>query len=290
MAEVEVLIPEAFRVGESPVWDEAHGRLLFCDALAGTIHAIDPKTRKRQGWEFGAHVGSFGLARSGRWVVAVGCAVRLFDPATGKSELLVQVEPERPDWRLNDGKVGPDGAFWVGTMGPRGLDPVGTLYRVTADGRSEAKITGLAITNGLAWSPDGRTMYHAETRSRAIDAWDFDTATGAIANRRRFPPIPEADGAPDGAATDSAGTYWVAGLWGGRINQFAPDGRLIGHLPVPVTMPTMPCFGGPDMRTLFITSLSQYASDDVKRAFPLTGSLFMTRVAVAGQPVGRFAD
>ncbi|HVV93072.1 MAG TPA: SMP-30/gluconolactonase/LRE family protein, partial [Hyphomicrobiales bacterium] len=276
MSDVEVLIQEPFKVGESPVWDAEHGRLLFCDALAGTIHAIDPKTRARRVWEFGAHVGSFGLAQRGRWVVAIGCAVHLFDPATGKSELLVQCEPERPEWRLNDGKVGPDGAFWVGTMGPRGMEPVGTLYRVTTDGRAEKKIEGLRITNGLAWSPDGRTMYHAETRTRAIDAWDFDATTGAIANPRRFPSIPDEDGAPDGAATDSAGDYWAAGLWGSRINRFAPDGRLVGHLPVPVTMPTMPCFGGDDMRTLFITSLSQYASDEVKRDYPLTGSLLMT--------------
>jgi sugar lactone lactonase YvrE len=271
------------------VWDAENGRLLFCDALAGTIHAVDPKSRARQVWSFDAPVGSFGLAQHGRWVVAVGCAVHLFDPASGKSERLVEVAPERAEWRLNDGKVGPDGAFWVGTMGPRGMDPIGTLYRATADGRAEPKIEGLAITNGLAWSPDGRTMYHAETRSRAIDAWEFDPVSGAISNRRRFPPIPDADGAPDGAATDAAGDYWVAGLWGSRINRFAPDGRLLGHLPVPVTMPTMPCFGGDDMKTLFLTSLSHYASEEVKRAYPLTGGVFMTRVDVPGCPVGRFA-
>jgi sugar lactone lactonase YvrE len=168
--------------------------------------------------------------------------------------------------------------------------PVASLYRVAADGSAEEKIMGgIKVSNGLAWAADGHTMYHSDSRGGWIDAWDFDAATGAIANRRRLRQHTPEDGAPDGAATDVDGAYWSAGFSAQCFNRIAADGSLIEKLPVPAA-PTMPCFGGPDMKTLFFTSLTAHVSAEVNARYPLNGSVFSARVDVAGVPVARFAD
>ena len=130
--------------------------------------------------------------------------------------------------RLNDGKVGPDGAFWVGSMDentPR--QPTGALYRVTADGRIERKAEGYRVSNGLAWSPDGRIMYHSDSSPGIIEAWDFDPATGGMTNHRRLAKLTNEEGRPDGAAIDMDGNYWSAGPSAGCLNCFSPDGKLL---------------------------------------------------------------
>jgi sugar lactone lactonase YvrE len=171
-----------------------------------------------------------------------------------------------------------------------GRRPVASLYRVTADGAAEEKIEGgIKVSNGLAWAPDGRTMYHSDSRGGWIDAWDFDPSSGAIANRRRLRQHRPEDGAPDGAATDIDGAYWSAGFSAQCFNRIAPDGSLIEKIPVPAA-PTMPCFGGPDMRTLFFTSLTAHVSAEVNARYPLNGSVFSARVDVAGTSVSLFAD
>ena len=142
-------------------------------------------------------------------MVALQHRVVLFDPSNGRMAELTPPVDEPATNRFNDGKVGPDGAFWVGSMDmntPRA--PTGHLYRVTGDGRIERKASGFHVSNGLAWSPDGRTMYHADSATGAVDAWSFDAASGAIAERRRFAPLSPEQGRPDGAACDADGCYW----------------------------------------------------------------------------------
>ena len=134
--------------------------------------------------------------------------------------------------------------------------PLGSLYRVDGSGRVEKKVEGLITSNGLAWSADGRSMFHTDSSGAWIDRWRFDPATGEIGERTRIvADIANADGRPDGGATDVEGCYWSAGISAARLNRYDADGRLVAHYPVPVAAPTMPCFGGPDMKTLFVTSL-----------------------------------
>lgn len=163
MSEFELAWDARCSVAELPVWDAAARRLLFCDINGKRINALSIDTGERETWDFPEVVGSFGLCRSGRLVVAQRHHVVLFDPKIGVlTDLTAKVE-EPPTNRLNDGKVGPDGAFWVGSMdenSPR--QKVAALYRVTADGRITKQQDGIAVSNGLAWSPDGRTMYHSE--------------------------------------------------------------------------------------------------------------------------------
>jgi sugar lactone lactonase YvrE len=276
------------KLGESPVWDADKGRLLWCDITEGTILAADPKGGITDRWTFPGKVGSFGLCASGRFVVGVARTVQLFDPANGALTALVSVDPKLETNRLNDGKVGPDGAYWVGTMDDRPVrEAQGTLYRVTADGKAESKLTGMIVPNGLAWGPGGKVMYHSDSRGRWIDAYDFQPSTGAWSNHRRIAAdITEEEGRPDGGACDVEGCYWSAGVSAGVLKRFSPEGKLLETVKLPFPGATMPCFAGEDMKTLFVTSLAEGNA----ASHPESGRIAVLRLAVAGVPVGRFAD
>ena len=293
MADIAVLNPD-FRtaLGESPVWDGALNRLLVADIIGCTITALSPDGVVLNVWHFPSEVGSFGLCRSGRWVVALRDRIVLYDWRARRITPLCAPGPEPGHNRFNDGKIGPDGAFWVGTMDDRTQrEPTGSLYRVTADGRWSRITDGLYTANGIAWTAEGRTMVHSDSGAPWIDAWDFDPATGAVTNRRRIhTPHTARLGRPDGAAFDVDGTYWSAGVRAGRINRFRADGMLLGSDPFPCAGVTMPCFGGPDLRTLYWTSLRHPLGADAVGADPLLGAVFVMRAPGAGVPVPLFAD
>ena len=286
---IECLVDAKCALGESPVWDETHNRLLWADIDGAAIHAVDLSDGQNRKWRLPGKVGSFGLCESDRLVVALPDGVHLFDPATGDIELLVDPEPERPTNRLNDGKVGPDGAFWVGSMDDRAdKEPVAALYRVTADGGVERKVDQLTVSNGLAWSGDGQTMFHSDSRAAWIDRYDSDPVTGELSNRTRIAELSDEQGRPDGAAFDAAGVYWSCGVSAGVINRFSRDGELLERIALPVPTPTMCCFGGPDMKTLFITSLRVNVAADILACHPYTGGILTLRSETPGAPVGRF--
>ena len=275
-------------VAESPVWDAPARRLLFCDINGKKINALSVDTGARETWDFPDVVGSFGLCRSGRLVVAQRHHVVLFDPKSGALTDLTPKVAEPPTNRLNDGKVGPDGAFWVGSMdenSPR--QKIAALYRVTADGQISKQEEGYAVSNGLAWSPDGRVMYHSDSTGGIIEAWDFDPSTGGRTNHRILATLTNEDGRPDGAATDVAGNYWSAGPSAGCINCFDPGGELLRKWAFPVPGPTMPCFAD---GALYVTSLREGKSPQVLADFPTLGGLFRADAPAAGAPVGLFAD
>jgi len=282
--EIEFVVAERFGVGESPVWDAEHGRLLWCDIPAGVIHALQIASGARSHWAFDEPVGSFGLARAGRLVVALRNDVVLFDPRSGARERVACVEHAKPDMRLNDGKVGPDGAFWVGSM-DASFDgaPAAKLYRVGPDGSVRVVAEGIAISNGLAWNADGTRLYHSDSRGDIwLDCWDFDVTSGGTSNRRRLREHDAAAGRLDGGACDVAGQYWSAAPSASRINRFSAEGELLDWIAVPLAIPTMPCFGGADMRTVYVTSL------DSKEEGAGRDGVVSFRVDVPGVPVSRF--
>ena len=279
------------RTGESPVYDERTGRLYFVDIPSRRLYAIVLPRGEPRSWTFESEVCSLGLAASGRLVVALRDSVILFDPASESREQIASIEADVPHTRLNDGKVGPDGAFWVGSLdGRREKQPIAALYRVDASGKVERKVEGLVTSNGLAWTADGEVMFHSDSRQAWIDRWRFDRRRGEIADRIRFATLDEATGRPDGGACDVEGFYWSAGVSAGRLNRFAADGTLASSHEVPVPAPTMPCFGGPDFRTLYITSLRDGRSPQVLEAAPQSGGLFAAAAPVAGFPPWRFLD
>lgn len=280
------------RLGESPVYDERTNRLYFVDILNCTVHALDVATNGLSSWTFESEVGSLGLAASGWLIVALRHSVILFDPATQAKRELCRIEAEEPGrTRLNDGRVGPDGAFWVGSMDDRPTkEPIAALYRVDPSGNVDRKVDGLVISNGLAWTADGEVMFHADSRGAWIDRWTFDRSTGEMHWRTRIATPSEADGRPDGGSCDAEGFYWSAGVSAGRLNRFAPDGRLVDSQEVPVVAPTMPCFGGADFRTLYLTSLREGRAEQALQAKPETGGLHAAKAPVAGFPSWRFLD
>jgi sugar lactone lactonase YvrE len=275
-------------VAESPVWDASTRRLLFCDIPGKKINALSVEDGARTTWDFPEVVGSFGLCASGRLVVALRHRVVLFDPRTRAITDLTKPVNEPPTNRMNDGKVGPDGCFWVGSMdenSPR--QKTGVLYRVTPDGRVERKSDGYAVSNGLAWSPDGRTMYHSDSTSAIIEAWDFDVRSGGLSNHRVVATLSDEEGRPDGAAVDVDGNYWSAGPPAACVNCSSPSGALLHKLAFPVPGPTMPCFAD---SSLYVTSLREGRTAEQLQQHPTLGGLFSTGAPVVGAPVGMFAD
>lgn len=274
-------------VGESPVWDAAGRRVLFADIPGRRVlwHRVDDGAQGA--WSFPDVVASFGLARAGRLVVALRERVVLFDTLSGEIADLTGAMDVPANNRLNDGKVGPDGAFWVGGIdlsSPR--QPTASLYRVTPDGRVEVRGSGYAGSNGLAWSPDGRTMYHSDSTASFIEAWDFDPASGAMSRHRVVATVSAEVGRPDGGAVDAEGNYWSAAPSVGHVNCFSADGTLLRTLDFPVPGPTMPCFAE---GFLYVTSLREGKPEAVLAAHPTLGGLFRMPAPVAGAAVGVFA-
>jgi sugar lactone lactonase YvrE len=287
MSDFELVWDARCDVAESPVWDAATRRVLFCDINGKRINALSVDTDARETWDFPEVVGSYGLCRSGRLVVAQRHHVVLFDPRSGVLTDLTAKIDEPAINRFNDGKVGPDGAFWVGTIdGNSPRQPTAGLYRVTADGRITLEQGGYQNSNGLAWSPDGRVMYHSDTVG-FIEAWDFDPADGSRTGHRVVARLTNEAGRPDGGATDMDGNYWSAGPSAGCLNCFSPTGELLRKWAFPVPGPTMPCFAG-DM--LYVTSLRDGKSAEILAEFPTLGGLFRASAPAVGAPVGLFAD
>jgi sugar lactone lactonase YvrE len=276
-------------LGESPVWSAAEDALYWVDILEARVHRWEPAGGAHRSWQLPAAVGSLGLREQGGLVLAMKSGFHLFDPETGALEFLCHPEPDIATNRLNDGKVSPDGRFWTGTMDDRpAKEKTGALYRLDPDHRCRRMADGLIVSNGLAWSPDGRTMYHSDSRAAAIHQYDYDLTTGAIGARRLFVAIRPEWGRPDGAAIDAEGCYWSCGVSAGRLNRFNPAGELVGWVELPVTHPTMPCFGGADLTTLYVTSLREGMAAEVLARTPCAGGILELKPGVAGTPVARY--
>lgn len=271
-------------VGESPLWDEPSNRLWWVDCPPGILYRLDLETRALAHWTFGRRLGSIALTTDGRVLLALHDGLHLFDPCSEELTFFVHPEPDGGHNFLNDGKVGPDGAFWIGSAGtaPDG-GPAGSLYRVMPDGTVEQCVRNVFTSNGLAWSADGKHMIHSDSRGQWIERYSFDARTGEISERTRIATPGPADGRPDGGAFDLDDCYWSAGVSAGCLNRYDLSGALLARYPMLARAPTMPCFGGPEMRHLFVTSLRR--KGDVTEA---CGHLYWTKVDTPGVPIPRF--
>lgn len=282
---MEILPTPRAGVGESPVWDEATGLIWWVDIRAPCLHRSDPATGRTETWPMPEAVGSLARCRSGALLLALKSGVHRFDPRDGSLALLAAPEPDRPQNRLNDGKASPCGRFVVGSMDDRvGKQATGALWSITGQGGVTMLVDGLTVSNGLAWSADGHTLWHSDSRRSRIWTAAWDAATGTIGERRLVASPDDATGRPDGAAMDAEGGYWSAGVSAGVLNRWLPDGTLDRVVQLPVKAPTMPCFGGPGLRTLFVTSLRG------PDAGPDDGAMLRLDLGVAGVPVGVVAD
>lgn len=288
MTVAECVLDARAALGECPVWCGEEKVLYWEDISSRAIHRFDPASGENETWTFPDLVGSFALREGGGVLVALGADLCAVDLDTMATETLAGALCDRGRTRLNDGRCDPAGRFWVGSMDLERTQRIGALYRFDAERGPATMAEGFIISNGLAWSPDGRTMYHSDTRQDVIWAFDFDLAAGEIANRRVFATTDRARGRPDGAAIDAEGFYWSAAIGGGRLIRYAPDGRIDREIELPVSCPTMCAFGGAGLDTLYVTSARQFVAESALAGEPLAGGLFALDPGVKGLPEPRF--
>ena len=275
-------------LGECPVWSTAEQVLYWVDINAPSLNRFDPATGGNRAMPMPSSIGCFALRRRG-FVVALRDGVWLAD-ADGTLERKVAAAPFEPaHHRFNDGRCDPQGRFFAGTMNEKRDAPSAALYRIDADFRVTEVLGNLTISNGLAWSPDGRTMYHADTPTLTINAFAFDAATGTASNGRTFARFDAQTDRPDGSAVDSEGCYWTAFYRGGRVVRLSPAGDVLASHPVPAMCPTMCAFGGDDLRTLYVTSARQQRDDAELARLPQSGGIFAMQVDVPGIAEPMFA-
>jgi sugar lactone lactonase YvrE len=233
-------------------------------------------------------VGAVALTEAGDLVMAVCHGFARLDLDSGRVRTIVEVEADRQDQRMNDGKCDPAGRFWAGTMAFDYRRGAGALYRLDPDGRVHTMVREVTISNGLDWTDDGRRMYYIDTATKSIDVFDFDPANGAIVNRRPLVQVPDGQGFPDGMTLDADGGIWVA-LWGGSaVRRYTPDGALDREIRLPVTQPSSCAFGGRDLRDLYITTAATTLSPEARTRQPHAGGVFRCRPGVQGRPANRF--
>ena len=275
-------------LGECPLWSVDEGVLYWVDINAPSLNRFDPASGRNVAMPMPENIGSYALRAEGGFVVALRNGIWLAD-RHGNLERKVATAPyDATHYRFNDGRCDPQGRFVVGSMNEKRDADSAALYRLDADFSLAQLFGNITISNGLAWSPDGRTMYHADTPARIVRAYDYDPESGTPASGRTFAQWSGETERPDGGATDSAGNYWIAFYRGGKILQLAPDGKPIAEYAVPAMCPTMCAFGGPDLRTLYVTSARQGRDDEELARLPQSGSIFAMRVDVPGMPEARF--
>jgi len=271
-------------LGESPLWSVEEQKLYWVDINAGALHRFDPATGDDEHWIYGQAIGSIAPISPGVVLAALRTGIVRIDTKGGRPERLANAPYDPNMFRFNDGRCDRQGRFWVGTICEMRDRAAAILYRLDAEGRVRRMIDEMIISNGLAWSPDGTTMYHADTPACTVWAYDYDPATGNPSNRRIFLDLNEANERPDGAAVDSAGNYWLALYGSGKVVQFSPGGARLREILVPAKATTMPAFGGPDLRRLYITTARQRHTEEDLLATPLAGGLFQCDVEIPGLP------
>ena len=274
-------------LGETPVWNESERRLYWIDSIAAKIHRFDPAAGADETLpaELYGYLGSIALVADGGLLVLCGKSLMRLAPGAGRAEPVTAVEAGLPDNAPNDGKVDPQGRFWFGTMHAAVSQPTGALYSYDPKLGLKRHDGGFACANGIAWSPGGGTLYFVDMMPGRILAYDFDGRAGAIGNRRVFAAIDSKEGMPDGICADAEGSIWAA-HWDGRcVTRYDAKGRRTDKVEVPVPRPTCPIFGGPGLRTLYVTS----SADTVADQAPLSGSIFAWEPRVPGIPIARYA-
>ncbi|MDR3472191.1 MAG: SMP-30/gluconolactonase/LRE family protein [Devosia sp.] len=270
-------------LGEGSVWCARGQALWWVDIQAPAVRRWEAATGEVRSWTMPEPVGSLALRTGDGLLVALKRGLAFLDTDTGAITPAAPPHGEDADMRFNDGRCDRQGRFWAGTMGEADPAPRGHLYRLDPVAGVAAVLHGLAIPNGLCWSPEGRTMYFTDSPTRTILAFAYDPTTGTPGERRVFARV-EGPGIADGAIVDAEGHLWSAEYGAGRITRYAPDGRVDRRLALPVSKPTCCAFGGPDLSVLFVTS----CSIGVSAAEPLAGAVLAFEPGVRGLAEARY--
>jgi sugar lactone lactonase YvrE len=309
--EIEIVVPGGAELGESPVWDDRRGCLWWVDIKRSVVHRHEPE-RADDGhagppaaqyapaaqhphrratadpWrQLGEEVGAVALRERGGLVLVVRSGVLVLDELAGPPRRLADLAAAGV--RFNDAKCDPAGRLWAGTLADDGHAGGGRLYRVEPDGGAEVALEGVTVSNGLDWSPDGRTLYYVDSATQRVDEIAFDPDSGTLGERRALIEIPGGEGIPDGLTVDADGFIWLAMFGGGAVLRIAPDGRRERTVRVPVSHPTSCAFGGPGLTDLYVTSATKDLSPAQRREQPAAGGVLRLRPGVRGRRANRFA-
>jgi sugar lactone lactonase YvrE len=304
----EVAVSQPDEVGESPFWHPHEQRLYWVDIPAQRVRRWDPASDRHESWELSQEPGCIAPAASGGLVLALRDGIYRARSWGGPLEPVVRFQHGRTT-RFNDGKADPVGRFWAGTYYEPKDARKADLYSIDCrpdNGNGGKPIVQLKAhnatsANGIAWSPDQHTLYWTDTAEAAVYAWDFEPAANVMRRHRVFrqfaarpagwkPGQGGYGGRPDGAAVDAEGHYWCAMFEGGRLLRLSPAGEVVAEFEVPARCPTMPCFGGADGRTLYLTTARHNRPADELQALPHSGCVFAARVDVPGLPANFFVD
>ena len=269
--------------GEGPAWDAASGDLLWVDMLGDRLHRTKPDGRDAT-VGFDQPVCVAVPRRGGGLALALGDGLWLEDPDGRRRRVFAITQPDAPDGpiRMNDGKCDPQGRLWAGSMAYDARVGAGSLYRLDTDGTTHEVLGNVTISNGLAWTPDGTTLYFIDTETGRVDVFDQDPATGSIGRRRPAVRVNPEHGQPDGMTIDDDGALWVA-LWGGSaVHRYDPKGRLDTVVELPCSQVTSCAFGGAGLDELYITTSPYGMSSADRIGQPLAGGLFRIRPGVTG--------
>lgn len=271
----------AAELGEGPIWVERDEALWFTDIKKQKIHRFVPATGGKRSWDAPEQVGFVVPVRTGGFVAGLQSGLHRFNDRDGSFAPLIEVEPDLPDNRLNDAVVDPSGALWFGTMDNKERAKTGAFYRFRGGELRPSGIADIAITNGPAVSPDGRLLYYVDTLRGTIDVCDV-ALDGALGAARPFVRIDRAEGYPDGPTVDSEGCVWISLYAGWEARRYSPAGELLEQVRFPVANITKLAFGGPGLRTAYVTTARQLLTpEDIDRQ-PFAGGLFAFEVDVPG--------
>jgi L-arabinonolactonase len=283
MPEVECIADCQNILGEGVAWSVDDQKLYWVDIEKSQLWCYDPETGQTKTWKSPERITAFAFRDRGGLLVALESGLAFYDPQTGKTERIQDIEPDLATTRMNDGRCDRQGRFIVGGMDESGnWEAISNVYRLDHDLSVHKIISGVACANSTCFSPDGRVMYFADSLAREIWAYDYDTRTGSIANRRVFADFSDQPGMPDGSIVDGEGFLWNAQWNGYRVMRYRPDGTVERVLEMPVMNPTCVAFGGKNLDVLYVTTGRYLMTPEQIEGEPLSGGLFAIRVDVKG--------
>lgn len=277
-----VICDEVMLLGEGPLWHPIENCLYWVDIVTATLNCFDPTTKDIKQFKLPSQIGSIGWRAKGGLIAALSDRFVSIDTKTGTTQTIAAPLQQEHNVMFNDGKCDRQGRFWAGTKDIAEKNPIGSLYCLDITGKATKMLNGFTVSNGIAWSIDDRQMYICDSPQRQIYRYDFDPVEGRLGKFKIFAQIPEDAGFPDGLTVDSENYVWSCHWDGWQITRYKPTGEVDAIIPMPVPRPTSCCFGGPDLKTLYVTSASVRLPASALVDAPQSGMLFALETDIKG--------